>query len=206
MQPGRLIAFLVFVAALSVAPEAIAAETTTNSLNSIINLYRQNASKWEATLATYALTLFWILVAIDLTLTGIRLAVKAAEFGEWASELVNQILFIGFFFALLKNAPTWAAAIVNSFRTAASQAVVASGGTSLFAPSDVFSVGLALASKIYGSGERLSASISLRHGPVCAGLDRVLRHHRRPSHCRAGRSPTSSFRRAFCSWASAARN
>ncbi len=123
----------------------------TNSFDSIINLYRQNAAKWEATLANYALTLFWILVAIDLTLTGIRLAVKGAEFGEWASELVSQILFIGFFFALLKNAPVWASAIVNSFRTAASQAVVASGGTSLIAPSDVFSVGLALASKLYES-------------------------------------------------------
>ncbi len=147
MQP-RLIAFLVCVAALGLAPDAIAAEPTTNSLDSIITLYKQNASKWESTLAAYALTLFWILVAIDLTLTGIRLAVKGAEFGEWAAELVNQVLFIGFFLALLQNAPAWAAAIVNSFRTAANQAVAASGGTGMFAPSDVFSVGLALASKI----------------------------------------------------------
>jgi len=147
MQP-RLIAFLVLVAALGFAPDAIAAEPATNSLDSIINLYKQNASKWESTLAAYALTLFWILVAIDLTLTGIRLAAKGAEFGEWAAELVNQILFIGFFLALLQNAPAWAAAIVNSFRTAANQAVAASGGTGMFAPSDVFSVGLALASKI----------------------------------------------------------
>ena len=77
MQP-RLIAFLVLVAALGFAPEAIAAEPTTNSLDSIITLYKQNASKWELTLAAYALTLFWILVAIDLTLTGIRLAAKGA--------------------------------------------------------------------------------------------------------------------------------
>ena len=148
MLPRRLIAFLVLLAALSLAPDAIAAEPATNSLDSIITLYKQNASKWESTLAAYALTLFWILVAIDLTLTGIRLAAKGAEFGEWAGELVNQILFIGFFLALLQNAPSWAAAIVNSFRTAANQAVAASGGTGMFAPSDVFSVGLALASKI----------------------------------------------------------
>jgi type IV secretion system protein TrbL len=151
MQSGRLVVLLVFAVVLGVAPEAIAAEPATNSLDSIINLYRQNAAKWESTLANYAQTLFWILVAIDLTLTGIRLAAKGAEFGEWASELVNQILFIGFFFALLKNAPVWASAIVNSFRTAASQAVVASGGTSLIAPSDVFSVGLALARKLHES-------------------------------------------------------
>ncbi len=98
--------------------------------------------------SSYALTLFWILATIDLTLTGIRLAVKGAEFGEWAAEFVNQILFIGFFLAVLKNSSTWAAAIVNSFRTAGSQAVVASGGTSMIAPSDVFSVGLALANKV----------------------------------------------------------
>jgi type IV secretion system protein TrbL len=50
-----------------------------------------------------------------MTYAGIRLAVRGADFSEWAAELVNQILFIGFFAALLTNSSTWAGAIVNSF-------------------------------------------------------------------------------------------
>ena len=72
----------------------------------------------------------------------------AADFGEWAAELVNQILFIGFFAALLTNSSAWAGAIINSFRTAANQAVQASGGTSLIAPSDIFGIGLNMANKV----------------------------------------------------------
>src|SRR5208337_2684407 len=70
---------------------------------------------------------------------------------EWASELVNQILYIGFFAALLQNSTgtnSWASVIVNSFRTAANQAVQASGGTSLIAPSDIFGIGLNMANKV----------------------------------------------------------
>ncbi len=83
-------------------------------------------------------------------MTGIRLTLKGADFGEWAAELVNQILFIGFFLALLTNSSTWANAIVQSFQTAASQAVSASGAQSVNQPSDIFTIGLTLAQKVIG--------------------------------------------------------
>jgi hypothetical protein len=59
---------------------------------------------------------------------------------EWLAEIVNQILFLGFFLALLENSVTWGQAIVNSFRQAA-------GGAGI-APSDVFPSGVELAQKV----------------------------------------------------------
>ena len=108
----------------------------------------------ESTLKTYAQTLFWLLATIEITLAGIRLVLKGSDFGEWASELVNQILYIGFFAALLQNSTgtnSWASVIVQSFRNAANSAVQASGGQSMMAPSDVFSIGLSMANKIMDS-------------------------------------------------------
>ncbi|MBI4723826.1 MAG: P-type conjugative transfer protein TrbL [Rhodomicrobium sp.] len=130
------------------AGPAAAAVPTANSLDGIVRLYQENAQKWEATLSNYALTLFWLLAAIEMTYAAIRLAFRGADFGEWMAELVNQILFIGFFLALLTNSSAWARAIVESFRTAANQAVQASGGASLIAPSDIFAVGVNMAGKV----------------------------------------------------------
>ena len=61
------------------------------------------------------------LATIEITLAGIRLVLKGSDFSEWASELVNQILYIGFFAALLQNSTgtnSWASVIVQSFRNA----------------------------------------------------------------------------------------
>ena len=80
---------------------AAAAEPTANSLDAIVRLYQQNAQKWETTLANYAQTLFWLLAAIEMSYAAIRLAFRGADVSEWMAELVNQILFIGFFLALL---------------------------------------------------------------------------------------------------------
>ncbi len=139
----------VLIAALLVATDAFSQIQSTNSLDRIGDLYKQNAVKWEQTLGDYAKSLFFLLAAIELSVTGFRLVLRGADFSEWVSELVNQILFIGFFLALLTNSSAWATAIVNSFRNAANQAAIAAGGTSNLAPSDVFSVGLSIATKLW---------------------------------------------------------
>ncbi|MGC1586695.1 MAG: type IV secretion system protein, partial [Rhodomicrobium sp.] len=104
------------------AGPALAAENT-QEVNQILQLYQQKALAWQGTLLAFAQTLFWLLATIEIAMTGIRLTLKGADFGEWAAELVNQILFIGFFLALLTNSSTWANAIVQSFQSAASQAI-----------------------------------------------------------------------------------
>ena len=71
---------------------------------------------------------------------------RGADVSEWLAEIVNQILFIGFFLALLQNASTWGTAIVDSFR----QAGRAAGGVGV-APSDVFAAGVLLGQKVSGA-------------------------------------------------------
>ena len=129
------IAFAIILASVAVlvlsTGSASAAETTSNSLDTIVQRYQQAAQSWESTLKTYAQTLFWLLATIEITLAGIRLVLKGSDFSEWASELVNQILYIGFFAALLQNSTgtnSWASVIVQSFRNAANSAVQGSGG------------------------------------------------------------------------------
>jgi type IV secretion system protein TrbL len=112
------------------------------------HLYNNNATKWQSTLAAFALRLFWILAAIEFTVSFFWLAVRGADLGEWAAELLKQVLFIGFFAALLTNSAAWTKAIIDSFRQAANQAVQASGGNAGIAPSDVFDTGLQIAYKL----------------------------------------------------------
>lgn len=113
-------------------------------LDQVVLTFQQHAGGWEATLRQLALSLFGILATIDIAFTAIRLAFRRADFSEWLAELVNQILFIGFFLWLLMNSADFARAIIDSFRLAAGQA----GGTGGIAPSDVFSVGVNVAQKM----------------------------------------------------------
>jgi len=118
---------------------------------------------WQATLESFALRTFGILAGIELVWAAFRLAFRGADLSEWLAEIVNQILFLGFFLALLENSVTWGQAIVDSFREAAGAA--GSGG---IAPSDVFAAGVSLAGKVMSqmSFWAPEASIAL----VIAGL------------------------------------
>ncbi len=151
-----LASFLLFA-----APKACAAEVANNSLDKIVTLYRDKASSWETALRNYALTLFFLLAAIEFGVSVIRLALRGSDASEWLAELVNQVLFLGFFLALLDNSSTWAKAIVDSFRTAANQAAISSGGSSNLAPSDIFDTGLSIASKVADQTSLFSPASSL---------------------------------------------
>ncbi len=114
-----------------------------NVLDQIVAQFQSRAAGWEGTLRSFALNTFGILAGIELAWAAFRLAFRGADVSEWLAEIVNQILFLGFFLALLENSVTWGQAIVNSFR----QAAGAAGGTGL-APSDVFAAGVNLAQKV----------------------------------------------------------
>ncbi len=146
-------ASIVVLSLLVVAGEAQAAEGAGVTLDKIVTLYRDNAASWQTTLTNFALSLFWLLAAIEFAFAALRLAFRGADISEWLAELTNQILFIGFFLALLTNSSAWAKAIVDSFRSAANQAAQASGGSANLAPSDIFAIGLQIANKV---GEQTS--------------------------------------------------
>ena len=132
-----------------------------NALDKITDLYRDNARNWEATLKTYALSLFWLLATIEFAFAALRMAFKGADFSEWLSEVVTQVLFIGFFFTLLVNASAWAGAIVNSFRKAAVGAAQDNHVAAGLAPSDIFDVGMQVAGKFVEATSMWSPGASL---------------------------------------------
>ncbi len=116
-----------------------------NTLDCILDSFQVATRNWQGRLAGLAISLFWILAVIEFTWAAIQLAFRGADLGEWLAALVNQILFIGFFAALLQFSADWASAIVTSFQQAANLA----GGTNLIRPSDIFDVGVKLATALY---------------------------------------------------------
>ena len=59
-----------------------------------MTLYRDNAASWQTTLTNFALSLFWLLAAIEFAFAALRLAFRGADISEWLAEVTNQVLFI----------------------------------------------------------------------------------------------------------------
>jgi type IV secretion system protein TrbL len=134
-----------------------------NVLDQIVTEFKTRSAGWEGTLRSFAMGTFGILATIELAWAAIRLAFRRSDVSEWLAEIVNQILFLGFFLALLENSVTWGQAIVNSFRQAAN----AAGGSGV-APSDVFASGVQLAAKVMAQMSIWSPAASV--GLIIAGL------------------------------------
>ena len=151
-------------AAFAVLMVAVPAHAqSVNVLDQIVIQFRNASVGWQSTLQSFAVNTFGILALIELAWAGIRLAFRGADMSEWLAEIVNQILFLGFFYALLLNSVTWGQAIVNSFRQAAS----AAGGAGV-APSDVFAAGVQIAAKVMAQMTIWAPAASV--GLMIAGL------------------------------------
>ena len=153
----RLIAALGCTAAALVVAVPAHAQSA-NVLDQIVAQFQARSSGWEGTLRGFATGTFGILAGVELVWAAFRLAFRGADVSEWLAEIVNQILFLGFFLALLENSVTWGQAIVTSFRQAAS----AAGGGGI-APSDVFAAGVKIAAMVLNQ-------MTIWHPEASAGL------------------------------------
>lgn len=113
-----------------------------NIIDEIPRQFRDQAHHWESMLQGFAVRLFWLLALIQFVWSSIRLILQRGDLDDWLTMLVQQILFVGFFFTLLMNSSAWAGAIVNSFREAANMASGAAGGIQGVSPSDFFDAGV----------------------------------------------------------------
>ena len=138
----RFFSLAPLVAALLVVASAAHAQGAF-VLDTIVQQFQSQATGWTATLTSLAENTFYILATIELAWAGFRLAFRQADVSEWLAELVNQILFLGFFLALLENANNWGTTIINSFRVAGR----AAGGAGVN-PSGVFTSGISVAQKV----------------------------------------------------------
>ncbi len=137
--------------ALIAAVPASHALATNNFLDQVVDTYQSKTSAWEGVLQNFALNLFWTLAIIEFIWSSLKLAIKGADLSEFLAELLNRILYIGFFLTLLLNSSAWSTAIVNSFRQAGSAAVSAAGGTGGIAPSNVLDAGWLILKQVVAS-------------------------------------------------------
>lgn len=147
-RPNRYVAGIgVLVAATFVLAATPAAAD--GAMDSILDTYKNGAATWAPVLRNYALGLFGILATIEACWTGIKLAFKGADLGEFLAELINRILFIGFFLWLLLNSGDFATAIIDSFRQAGNAAAQAGGGSTNMRPGNIFEAGMDMANLIF---------------------------------------------------------
>jgi len=162
VAPRLCLAMAVGLLGLCISPESFAAEADSVPLASNFDLFteqfRVSSAQWQSVLLGYAITLFWMLAGIEFSFAAISLAFKGSDFQEWVTMLVNQILFIGFFFTLLLNSPDWSQSIVASFQQAASSATAQngaglSGSVAGVTPAEVFDQAFAITNIINSNAE-----------------------------------------------------
>lgn len=124
---------------MALASPALAQEG--QMLTDLENQINTAANGWQDTIMTAARSLFWTLAGIEIGLGSIWLALQAASLDRWFSELVQRILYVGFFAFVLQEGPGFAKAIVDSLYQIGAQ----SGSAS---PAAVFDAGLRVASQM----------------------------------------------------------
>lgn len=85
-----------------------------------------NASgNWVVTITQIVTNTFWILAVIEICWAAAVWVYEKDSLNSLAIEVIKKIMFIGFFYAVLLNAPTWIPTIVGSFAQVGQQAAQA---------------------------------------------------------------------------------
>jgi type IV secretion system protein TrbL len=129
----------------------------------IVLLFKDNMANWESVLRNYALGLFWALAGIEFTWSAIKLALRNADLSEFLAELVNRVLYLGFFLTLLLHSSEWANAIVNSFRIAADAAGAGHG----ISPANILEIAIEITTKLLNNTSIINPQDAIVSG-LCA--------------------------------------
>jgi type IV secretion system protein TrbL len=144
MPKSRVFAATVLIALilLSVlfASGAHAQPVSAQIIDTVVTRFRTTLAGYEGGLQAIARNTFAILAGIQFFWAMAKLALKRPDFGEIVAEVVNQFLFLGFFFFMLTTATTWGPAIIRGFVQAGTNV-----GAVAMAPGSVFAAGVDLA-------------------------------------------------------------
>src|SRR3954462_3758270 len=138
---GVATAALLVVLAPTEAQAQVAAAVG-GSLDTIVDKFKES-SQWESAIKKAAISLFWILAAIEFAVTALFLALAGGGFQNLAAEIVKRILVVGIFFFILDQGTSIVDAVIQSFRQ-----LSASAGGAGFKPSDIFNAGVSIAKKL----------------------------------------------------------
>lgn len=135
--------YIVAFILLTVVPTAFAADSS-GIMDGIMNGYKTASGSWLSNLEPIARGLFWKLAAIEFAWSTIVWVLQQDNLQSFTAMVVKKIIGIGFFYALLLNAPTWMPAIINSFVKSGQTAT----GVSALTPSAVFDFGVDTAASL----------------------------------------------------------
>ena len=132
----------VTVLMLSLVPSDAYAQSA-QVLDTLVDSFQTQSKQWEGAIKQAAISLFWILAAIEFSVSAIFLALQGAGAQTFAAELVKRILVIGIFYFILDSGSSICNAIVESLKQLAFNA----GGVKS-APSAIFNSGWNICQKI----------------------------------------------------------
>ncbi|MBU1386951.1 MAG: P-type conjugative transfer protein TrbL [Proteobacteria bacterium] len=120
--------FLLFLVLVCLVEPASAIAPKNNIAQGLLPQFKLAADNWIPFITARAQWLFWALATLDLTYMAIILILKNGDFYDFATNLVQKILFLGFFWAILIHGRGWMWAIVDSFTQIGSGVIGGSGG------------------------------------------------------------------------------
>ena len=132
----------VIVLMLSLVPSDAYAQSA-QVLDTLVDSFQTQSKQWEGAIKQAAISLFWILAAIEFSVSAIFLALQGAGAQTFAAELVKRILVVGIFYFILDSGSSICNAIVESLKQLAFNA----GGVKS-APSAIFNSGWNICQKI----------------------------------------------------------
>ena len=112
-----------------------------NNPSQILSAFQAARGSWIANVSSYANALFGALAVIEFAWSAAVMVLEKADLQSWTSALIRKIMWIGGFYMLLINGPTWIPFIIDSF----TQIGQNSSGVVSISPSAVFAQGLAVA-------------------------------------------------------------
>jgi type IV secretion system protein TrbL len=110
------------------------------------------SSGWLTTITGIVTKTFWILAVIEICWAAAVWVYEKDSLNSLAVEVIKKIMFIGFFYAILLNAPTWIPTIVGSFAAVGQQAANAPNLSTDY----IVASGLAICDAIMGSAPSLN--------------------------------------------------
>lgn len=102
---------VVFLPSLARAANEVAPQPDT--LSQMLTAFHDKAREWGDVAQSGALSLFRILLILDVGWMGIRMALKQASVKEIATEFIKLLLFAGFMYALVLHYADWASSIIE---------------------------------------------------------------------------------------------
>ena len=149
MTPRYAAVLALAVLGMVALPQVAHAQAAGSTIDAVLGDYQSSSQAWQSTISSWATGLFWLLALVELLWMGVRLVLRGADFGEFVSELVQFILFVGFFYAVLLNGFNWITDIVQWFRHAGAAVAAGPGGSANISPAAVLDDAIRIVSTLW---------------------------------------------------------